>query len=630
MADLSGTVIAIVDFNPYWYLRGMGKTPILAATSTAPDRARLRVLSTTDLHGHLLAHDYIKDRPTQGTGLASLAPLIHAARAEAAADGQIALLLDNGDTFQGTTMARHLARRPVAADHPIVAALNALEYDAVGVGNHDLDHGMDYLRAVAGELRMPVLSTNLVGANLSPLRADTMIERPLPGSPHEILRIGVVSIMPAQTAAWHGDRLGNDRMLLDPQALVRARATALRAAGADLVLLLAHLGIEDGPGAPQDNGTALAIARSGTVDAMILGHVHRRLPSADYHGWTGIDAEAGAIAGVPAVMPGHAGSDLGVMDLELRRDAEGRWCVVTHRSTLRRNPQDGPSDPTIAGLVAPVHRMLVELLSTPVGRTTKALHTYFSLAAPGPAQSLVARAMQRMVRKALGPDDDRPVIAAVAALAAGGRDGPDNFLEIPAGTVQRRHIAGLNPYANRTLGVAITGADLHRLLEHSATVFQQLTPGSCDQNLVDAALPGFQFDTVFGVTCEIDPRRPAGARITNVQYAGQPVAADQRFVLATTPFRAAGGGGYVGHAPENVVVPAIPGLEVAIADSFHPHDHNGAAEFPVPWRFAAGDTRHALLRTHPRAQAWLGDIAHLAPEPLMTDSDGFLVLRLTL
>lgn len=103
----------------------------------------LRILATTDVHMQLVGYDYALARPAAHNGLCGIATLIAQARREAEAKGMITILVDNGDFLQGTALGDHLAHMPVTTDHPIVRGLQYLRYDAMGLGNHDLDHGME-------------------------------------------------------------------------------------------------------------------------------------------------------------------------------------------------------------------------------------------------------------------------------------------------------------------------------------------------------------------------------------------------------------------------------------------------------------------------------------------------------
>ena len=605
------------------------RPPAPSVPDAAP--ARLRVLATTDLHGHLLAHDYIKDRATQGGGLAGLAHLIVSARAEAVKSASGVLLLDNGDTFQGTPLATDLAYRRVTANHPIVAALNHLRYDAIGMGNHDLDHGLGYLQAVAAHLDMPYLSSNLSGIDLGPLRQSALVTVSLPQDAPAPLKVGLLSLLPDQTADWHSHHLGKGTSLKAAAPLVTAAAQDLRERGADIVIVLAHMGVGHRDSADAEGQAAFALARTGAMDALILGHTHRRLPSDDYASRPGVDVTTSTVAGVPAIMAGHCGSDLGVMDLTLHHRPETGWRIANHTCQLRPNDGVSPPDPAVLEIARQAHERVKTHLAQPVARTTARLHSYFSLVTPAPTQRLTARTQYGLVREVMKgtPEEDLPVLAAVAALSAGGRGGPGNYVNIPEGPVLRRHVAGLTPFANQTIGIRVTGADLKHWLEHAALIFNRLSLGIVDQPLVNPEIPPFQFDTIFGLQYQIDPSAPPHQRIGQISHAGRSVTDEQMFILASNQFRVAGGGGYRPIPPDRIVACNTTALDEAIIATLRGSDRDPWEPLP-PWRFAPLGGVTALIDTEPDAHFCLSDIAHLSPEPCGATPEGFRRLRIKL
>ena len=107
----------------------------------AAGQASLRVMSTTDVHVHVHPYDYYRDREENTVGLAKISTLVEAARAGAANS----LLLDNGDFIQGNPLGDFMAyeRGLQAGDlHPMIAAMNALGYDAATLGNHEFNYGL--------------------------------------------------------------------------------------------------------------------------------------------------------------------------------------------------------------------------------------------------------------------------------------------------------------------------------------------------------------------------------------------------------------------------------------------------------------------------------------------------------
>jgi len=601
--------------------------------STLPLQAtgQLRILATTDLHMHLRGYNYVTDRSKPGQGLAGLATLINHARAEAKAFNRTCILVDNGDTWQGTPTADLLAQRAVTQEHPLITSLNAMQFDVIGLGNHDLDYGLSYTRQIAQRLEMPVLSSNLHGDLQAEIAPAALLDLALPdaeGGPPRRVTLGVLSVVPASTAIWNDSQLNGQADVEDPIACLRKAVPALRSLGADLVLVLAHMGFEGvQTNCPGSDKGALALANIPGVDAIIGGHTHRRFPGPDHAGTANIDVQNGTIGPIPAAMPGHAGSDLAVLDLDLACDAHGRWRVRAHQSTLRPHLPKTRPDPRIVALSARAHQATVDYLGEEIGKTDHVLHSYFSFVQPTGTAALVARAKARVVRAGLigTVDAELPLLAAVSAHDAGGRSGPDNYLHIPKGRVLRRHLAGLCPYPNQICALRVTGAELHCWLEHSALIYA--APDT--EMLLNPDVPGFNFDTIYGLNYMIDPSLPTGTRIRDLTYAGDQVREDQMFILATNQFRVAGGGGLPRLSFDRIVLRSPVNQQDALIRALAASD-KWIWEDEQPWRLARTVRRKAVVETSPEALCYLDEIHQFAPEVLEQTDAGFIRLALML
>ncbi len=585
-----------------------------------------RVLATTDLHVQLLGYDYVNDRSVGHNGLAGLATLIEAARNE----GVPTLLVDNGDLLQGSALGETLAQRPVTPDHPIIASLNALSYDVIGVGNHDLDYGLTYLQRIVGLTKAPFISTNLE------LDADTAIARStiVPckvkddvTSELRSLQVGFLSVLPQLTNIWNKPMLNHKGWVKPARVAVEEALPELKAQGADVAILLAHMGIEDS--LPGDDVRQLATIPG--VDALIAGHTHQRLPVEDPRGFQDVDVDGAALGSYAAAMPGFSGSDLAVLDLSLRQTDTGEWQVTNHAVQLRANTADVPANPKIVSLCTPAHNQTRALLSEPLGVTSDPIHNFFSLAAPTQTCALHAAAKQRIVQDGLKdkPESELPLLTAVSAHTAGGRGGPDHYINIPSGKVFRRAVAGLSPYSNKVCALRITGAELRSWLEHTVGVFAHLAPDQPDQPLLRADRPAFHFDTIYGIRYAIDPTQTDGRRVSALTYENEEISDDQIFVIATSEFRAAGGGGGPQFGEDQVVFSGAR----SVNDAFFANVDQQALKVPAlhaPWSFSCASPVQGLLHTSPKALKHMAEIAHLNPEPLDIDANGFLPVRLSL
>ncbi len=129
---------------------------LAAADRTPPPAsAHVTILETADLHGHLLPWDYFAEKPDD-VGLARVATHVAAIRKEV----PDALLLDAGDTIQGTPIEFLHAKSPASGPDPMAAAMSVLKYDAMAVGNHEFNFGLDVLEKARKESSFPWLSAN--------------------------------------------------------------------------------------------------------------------------------------------------------------------------------------------------------------------------------------------------------------------------------------------------------------------------------------------------------------------------------------------------------------------------------------------------------------------------------------
>src|ERR1700712_5447079 len=113
----------------------LAAAPVPPAGSTAV----LAVLETTDLHANVLGYDYFKLAPDASLGLDRTASLI----AQARKDFANTLLLDNGDTIQGTALADYQALAaplPCAQTLAVYKAMNLLGFEGGGIGNHEFNY----------------------------------------------------------------------------------------------------------------------------------------------------------------------------------------------------------------------------------------------------------------------------------------------------------------------------------------------------------------------------------------------------------------------------------------------------------------------------------------------------------
>lgn len=620
-------------------------------------RAHVRLLATTDLHMNLTSHDYYADRPDPTVGLTRTATLIKQARDEAERDGALVLLFDNGDGLQGTPLsdaAGGHADRP----HPLMRAFGQLNYDAIGLGNHDFNYGLAPLEAALQQAPCPVLCTNLRPRHpgqQTRFEPFAILDRTLrSGDQIWPIRIGVLSFLPPQTVKWDSHLL---RGQLVADAIVRtARAWVpkLRGAGCDLIVALGHTGLSAAPDHPDLENAALPLAALDGIDAVISGHTHLHLPGPDHLGLDHVDAETGAVHGKPVVMAGTSGSHLGVIDLELVARSDRCWETSGFACALRpiaRRTKGGSAeplvdeDPALVRLLSKAHAETRARMTRPVGHSDQPLHSYFTFFAPDRALALVAAAQAAALRPHLAGTAAQglPLLSATAPGKFGARAGPDFFTDVPAGQLSRRHVADLHVFPNQLRAAIVTGAQVLDWLEMSACLFHQIAPGSCGQHLVNRALPGHDFDVLHGISYRIDltvparfhpdgsVRNPDSHRIVDACHAGNAIHASDQFAVALNSYRASGGGPFAAlRKIEPVPVPEMQICDVVldyVAGRSGPDPLQAA---PPPWRFVPVPGTIVAALTGPGAMAHLGELPDRGIRTAGLTPKGFLRLKIPL
>ena len=563
---------------------------------------------------NLTGFDYAADRNAPSGGLARLAPLIARRRAEARDAGAAVLLLDNGDGLQGGLMDEAALAREGA--HLLMRAFARLGYDAIGLGNHDFDFGLETLLRVVRDAPCPVICTNL-----------RWLDRPAPEAirPWAVLdrggwRIGLLSFLPPQTAIWNAAHLAGRASVEDIETAARAALPALRQADCDRVVVLAHSGLGRTVAEPGAENAALALAAVPGVDAVIAGHSHA--------------AEARADPGVaPLVLPGAHGSALGRIDLD---EAGGR-------ATLDRPSPEARPDPGLIQDLAPDHAATRAFWDRPAGHSTVPLHSYLSFCAPDRGLALVACAQAAALRPHLvgTPAEGLAVLSATAPGRFGARAGPLAYTDIPAGPLRLRHLADLYAFPNALSALIVTGAQLRDWLEKSAALFAQVPPGARAAPLLNPEVPGHDFDVLHGLSYRIDlsspPRfAPEGSaiggpgRIRDLRLDGAPLDPGRRVVVAVNSYRASGGGNF----PHLSDAPRLALPEIRLRDALRAYltgdlPRDPLEKAPPPWDFAPL-AACVVMPTGPGARAHLAGLGARLRQVEGPDAEGFLHLHLSL
>ena len=631
------------------------------AARAAANQAHLRIMETTDIHVNIMPYDYYADKPNDTMGLSRTASFIDKVRAEAGNS----MLIDNGDLLQGNPMGDYMAYKKgmKAGDlHPVMKAMNVLNYDCGTLGNHEFNYGLDFMFNVLHGANFPIVCANLTKGQLAsdPKKDDlffkpyVIIEKQIKDGAGETspVKVGFIGFVPPQIMVWDQKNLEGKAMTRDIVSAAKAWVPQMKADGADIVIALSHSGIDAASQTDGMENASLYVAGVDGIDAVFTGHQHLVFPGPKtWDGMKGVDAVKGTLQGKPAVMGGFWGSHMGLIDLLLEKDGN-RWKVVDfttearpiyHRDDAKKVIADIGDKPEIVAAVKEEHEATLAYVRTPVGKTSAPLYSYFALVADDPSVQIVSNAQSWYIKDMLkdGPYKDLAVLSAAAPFKAGGRGGADYYTDVPAGDIAIKNVSDLYLYPNTVRAVAITGAQVKGWLEMSAGIFNQVKPGDKDVPLINLDFPSYNYDVIDGVTYEIDLSQPAlydkdgkktgngTGRIVNLQFDGKPIDPAQKFIVATNNYRAGGGGNFPDITSDKIVfVAPDTNRDVIVRYIVQQGTINPTAD--GNWRFKAMQGTTATFETGPKGRQFASSVVGAKIEDAGDGQNGFAKYRLVL
>ena len=466
------------------------------------------VCTTTDIHGAYFDSTYV-DGVAAKTSLANVASFLRELRE----GGVRPVLVDVGDNLQGDNAAYYF--NYVATDvphiYPRIAAF--LGYDAVIVGNHDIEAGHGVYDRVKAELTVPYLAANAAQdrdengvADMEENASNRLVSDsyflPYTVADRGGVRVAIVGMTNGNIKSWLASKLWSG---IDFQTIHDIAQSVIdeivEKEAPHLVVLAVHSGT--GTELPDRENEAFYLASTlSHVDLVLCGHDHR--PTARE-----VENPAGAVillnAGTKAAVVGEADFTLSVKN--------GK--VVGKEVDYKLVPMDKyPADSAYVATFREDFNAVKEFANRPIGRISDNIFVADALDGPSSYINLV----QTVQLAASGAD-----ISFAAPLTNSG--------VVPKGVVTFKDLVTIYKFENELYLLEMTGQQIKDYLEYSYA------------NWVARKGPSYNWDSADGIIYEVSKSAPDGNRVKIISMKdGSPFDPAKTYKVAMTSYRANGGG----------------------------------------------------------------------------------------
>ncbi|MGV8983996.1 cell wall-binding repeat-containing protein, partial [Clostridium sp.] len=517
-----------------WKISTMTVTPNYEAS-------KISIIGTSDVHGSIFPLDY-NTGLAANVGLARVSTYVNSVRATNANT----MLIDNGDTIQGTPLSYYYDMIDKTTEYPMMKVMGAMGYDTWTLGNHEFNYGLDTLNRIIGDAtkeNISVLSANTYNTDETNFVKPYIIKSLVVNG--KTIKVGILGLTTKTIPNWedptHYAGLHFNDLVDEAQKWVPLMKTA----GADVVIASIHSGIKGASDTiPENQVDAVAQQVSG-IDAILCGHTH----TGKTYSYTNPDGKV-----VPVVEPKNGDGIISQIDLNI--DADGNFTGVNaFNVTLSA---DTVPDPAILAIAQPYQDATLAYTNTVIGQSTAIFEGTKQLTQPSTIMELVNKVQAAGAGTTLS-------IAAPLSLTA----------KVPQGDVKRQDIMGVYVYENFLFGINMTGSQLKNWLEWSVRYYKQTT-SSTDTIVKDPVLniADYNLDQLYGATYDIDLSQAActvdstgkvisGNRIKNLKVNGVLVKDTDALKVAVNNYRYNGGGGFMAAAG------FVPGSPATIAATFY-------------------------------------------------------------
>ncbi|MCI8714803.1 MAG: bifunctional metallophosphatase/5'-nucleotidase [Oscillospiraceae bacterium] len=475
-----------------------------AALATGEETTQITILGTSDMHSDIWGFDYANVEETEGTGMARLYTYIQQVREE----NPNTILVDGGDDIQGTIMSDDIFNKNPDRDHPVVAAMNFMGYDAMTLGNHEFNWGIKDMQAIMGQAEFPVLCANVTDKDGELVTGEgwTIVEK---GG----VKLAIIGVTSPSVPRWDGGKEGIDDCTYEDASEAVKKAIEEIGDQADLILVSAHMGLEAEYYIDEDDrrdSAAKILEVNPEVDVLQVAHTHSTVNE--------------KVGEVPVAGVRSSGVEIARFDLTLDKDKN---IVDTAVEIVSMEDVEPSEEIRKIETVAAAHEEAVKFINEDVlGSTTAKFQPENEI--DGIAQGWIEDTAVMDLINTVQLEKSGADVSAAALFKYGS--------DLPEGDIKYNNIFDIYKYDNTLYRVKLTGAELKEYMEWSAGYYNTWKEGDINISF-DPEFRDYKYDMFAGVDYEIDISKPVGERITNLKFRGEDLADDQELTLAVNNYR---------------------------------------------------------------------------------------------
>lgn len=490
---------------------------LLASCNTSRQEIDLRIIHTTDTHGNLFPYDYINQKAASGS-MARFATLMKGVRSES----KNVLLLDGGDILQGEPITYYSNYIDTARINAVALAMNLVGYDAITIGNHDIEPGHATYDRFVKESKAPVLGANVI---------NTKTNKPY-FTPYKTFEQGgakvlVLGLTTPAIPQWLPEHLWSDMRFEDIIESAKVWVPKLlKEEKPDVFIAMIHSGYENNNTDYLENAGAVLAKEVPGIDLILMGHDHRQTNT-----WV-------KRSETDSVLLVNSANHLDwASDIRIKLIKEGSKTSKTITASFADVNKHEP-DTEYTKAMSVYEEGVKSFLGKRIGSLARPVRASEALVGSSDYLNL----MHEMQLSTVQAD-----ISFAAPLSI--------FAEIPSGDLYVRDLFKWCPFSNHLYAMELSGKEIKGYLEHSyggwthqmsnaSDRLIEMAPGVKATDKYKTNVPTFNFSSAYGIDYTVDVSKPRGERVQIIQMSnGQPFDINKVYRVAINSYRAGGAGG---------------------------------------------------------------------------------------